>query len=403
MFTKENFLDAARVVKDVTIPTDLIYSEFFSKLTGGEIYLKPENLQRTGAYKVRGSYYKISKMSEEDRAKGLVTASAGNHAQGVAYAAKKFGCRAVIVMPVGTPLIKIKRTRALGAEVVLHGDVYDDAYAHAVKLAEEEGLTMVHPFDDYDVATGQGSIAVEILNEQPDTDVILAPIGGGGLSTGVSVCAHLLKHDIEVIGVEPRKAASMTAALEAGHPVELATANTIADGTAVKKVGENVFPYARDNIDRVICVDDEDLVGSFIDMVENHKLVVENSGLLTVASLKQLDLKGKKAVCILSGGNMDVTTMGSMIQNGLIQRGRVFTVSIRVPDKPGQIASMTAIAAEHKANILRIDHNRWVSPNRALAVEVVVTFESFDVDHKREIIKALNEAGFRCNEIGARL
>ncbi|MCI5747513.1 threonine ammonia-lyase [Eubacterium pyruvativorans] len=403
MFTKENFLDAARVVKDVTIPTDLIYSEFFSKLTGGEIYLKPENLQRTGAYKVRGSYYKISKMSEEDRAKGLVTASAGNHAQGVAYAAKKFGCRAVIVMPVGTPLIKIKRTRALGAEVVLHGDVYDDAYAHAVKLAEEEGLTMVHPFDDYDVATGQGSIAVEILNEQPDTDVILAPIGGGGLSTGVSVCAHLLKHDIEVIGVEPRKAASMTAALEAGHPVELATANTIADGTAVKKVGENVFPYARDNIDKVICVDDEDLVGSFIDMVENHKLVVENSGLLTVASLKQLDLKGKKAVCILSGGNMDVTTMGSMIQNGLIQRGRVFTVSIRVPDKPGQIASMTAIAAEHKANILRIDHNRWVSPNRALAVEVVVTFESFDVDHKREIIKALNEAGFRCNEIGARL
>jgi len=403
VFTKENFLDAARVVKDVTIPTDLIYSEFFSKLTGGEIYLKPENLQRTGAYKVRGSYYKISKMSEEDRAKGLVTASAGNHAQGVAYAAKKFGCRAVIVMPVGTPLIKIKRTRALGAEVVLHGDVYDDAYAHAVKLAEEEGLTMVHPFDDYDVATGQGSIAVEILNEQPDTDVILAPIGGGGLSTGVSVCAHLLKHDIEVIGVEPRKAASMTAALEAGHPVELATANTIADGTAVKKVGENVFPYARDNIDRVICVDDEDLVGSFIDMVENHKLVVENSGLLTVASLKQLDLKGKKAVCILSGGNMDVTTMGSMIQNGLIQRGRVFTVSIRVPDKPGQIASMTAIAAEHKANILRIDHNRWVSPNRALAVEVVVTFESFDVDHKREIIKALNEAGFRCNEIGARL
>ena len=403
MFTKENFLDAARVVKDVTIPTDLIYSEFFSKLTGGEIYLKPENLQRTGAYKVRGSYYKISKMSEEDRAKGLVTASAGNHAQGVAYAAKKFGCRAVIVMPVGTPLIKIKRTRALGAEVVLHGDVYDDAYAHAVKLAEEEGLTMVHPFDDYDVATGQGSIAVEILNEQPDTDVILAPTGGGGLSTGVSVCAHLLKHDIEVIGVEPRKAASMTAALEAGHPVELATANTIADGTAVKKVGENVFPYARDNIDRVICVDDEDLVGSFIDMVENHKLVVENSGLLTVASLKQLDLKGKKAVCILSGGNMDVTTMGSMIQNGLIQRGRVFTVSIRVPDKPGQIASMTAIAAEHKANILRIDHNRWVSPNRALAVEVVVTFESFDVDHKREIIKALNEAGFRCNEIGARL
>lgn len=403
MLTLEQFKEARNVLQGVLRPTPLIHSPYLSKSCGNNVYLKPENMQVTGAYKIRGAYYKISTLTDEEKARGLVTASAGNHAQGVAYAAKKFGCRAVIVMPVGTPLIKIKRTRALGAEVVLHGDVYDDAYAHAVKLAEEEGLTMVHPFDDYDVATGQGSIAVEILNEQPDTDVILAPIGGGGLSTGVSVCAHLLKHDIEVIGVEPRKAASMTAALEAGHPVELATANTIADGTAVKKVGENVFPYARDNIDKVICVDDEDLVGSFIDMVENHKLVVENSGLLTVASLKQLDLKGKKAVCILSGGNMDVTTMGSMIQNGLIQRGRVFTVSIRVPDKPGQIASMTAIAAEHKANILRIDHNRWVSPNRALAVEVVVTFESFDVDHKREIIKALNEAGFRCNEIGARL
>lgn len=403
MYTKENFLEAAKVVKDVTLPTNLIHSEFYSRMTGADVYLKPENLQRTGAYKVRGSYYKISKMSEEDRAKGLVTASAGNHAQGVAYAAQKFGCRAVIVMPVGTPLIKVKRTKAYGAEVVLYGDVYDDAYAYAQKLVEEQGLTMVHPFDDFDVSTGQGSIAVEILDELPDTDMILAPIGGGGLSTGVAVCAKMLKPEIEVIGVEPRKAASMTAALEAGHPVELASAATIADGTAVKKVGENVFPYARDNIDRVLCVDDEDLVGSFIDMVENHKLVVENSGLLSVSALKQMDLKGKKVVCILSGGNMDVTTMGSMIQNGLIQRGRVFTVSVRVPDKPGQLAKMTEIAAAHKANIIRIDHNRWVSTNRAQAVEVGVTFESFDAEHKKEIMDALTAGGFSLNEIGARL
>lgn len=403
MYTKENFLEAAKVVKDVTLPTNLIHSEFYSRMTGADVYLKPENLQRTGAYKVRGSYYKISKMSEEDRAKGLVTASAGNHAQGVAYAAQKFGCRAVIVMPVGTPLIKVKRTKAYGAEVVLYGDVYDDAYAYAQKLVEEQGLTMVHPFDDFDVSTGQGSIAVEILDEMPDTDMILAPIGGGGLSTGVAVYAKMLKPEIEVIGVEPRKAASMTAALEAGHPVELASAATIADGTAVKKVGENVFPYARDNIDRVLCVDDEDLVGSFIDMVENHKLVVENSGLLSVSALKQMDLKGKKVVCILSGGNMDVTTMGSMIQNGLIQRGRVFTVSVRVPDKPGQLAKMTEIAAAHKANIIRIDHNRWVSTNRAQAVEVGVTFESFDAEHKKEIMDALTAGGFSLNEIGARL
>ncbi len=403
MYTKEKFLEAAKIVKDVTLPTNLIHSEFFSEQTGAEVYLKPENLQRTGAYKVRGAYYKISQMSEEDRAKGLVTASAGNHAQGVAYAAKKFGCRAVICMPTGTPLIKVKRTKALGAEVVLHGDVYDDAYAMAQKLAAEQGLTMVHPFDDFDVSTGQGSIAVEILDELPDADIILASIGGGGLSTGVAVCAKMLKPEIQIIGVEPRKAASMTAALEAGHPVELASAQTIADGTAVKKVGENVFPYARDNIDSVLCVDDEDLVGSFIDMVENHKLIVENSGLLSVSALKQLNLKGKKVVCILSGGNMDVTTMGSMIQNGLIMRDRIFTLSIRVPDKPGQVAKLTTVAADHKANVLRIDHNRWVSPNRAQAVEVTITFESFDADHKKEIINALINAGFTPNEIGVRL
>lgn len=403
MFTKENFLEAAKVVKDVTLPTNLVHSSFYSEMTGGEIYLKPENLQRTGAYKVRGSYYKISTMSDEDRQKGLVTASAGNHAQGVAYAAKHFGCRAVIVMPVGTPLIKVKRTKALGAEVVLYGEVYDDAYGYAKKLSEEEGLTMVHPFDDFDVSTGQGSIAVEILDELPDVDIILAPIGGGGLSTGVAVCAKMLKPDVTVIGVEPRNAASMTAALEAGRPVELASAITIADGTAVKKVGTNVFPFARDNLDRVLCVEDEDLVGSFIDMVENHKMVCENSGLLSVAALKQLDLRGKKVACILSGGNMDVTTMGSMIQSGLIQRGRVFTVAIHLPDKPGQITKVTGIAAEHKANILRIDHNRWINVNRAQGVEVVVTFESFDEEHKKEIIQALTEAGYPLNEIGARL
>ena len=277
-------------------------------------------MQYTGAYKVRGSYYKISTLSEEERERGLITASAGNHAQGVAYAASKFGCKATIVMPTVTPLIKVNRTKSYGAEVILHGDVYDDACAYALKLAEEKGYTFVHPFDDLDVACGQGSIAMEIVQELPTVDYILVPIGGGGLVTGISTLAKMLNPKIKVIGVEPKSAASMTAALKAGEPVTLESANTIADGTAVKRVGETIFPYVQENIDDVLLVEDDELIGVFLDLVENHKMVVENSGLLTVAALKQLDLKGKKAVSVLSGGNMDVITMSSVVQHGLIQR-----------------------------------------------------------------------------------
>ena len=315
MLTLEKFEEASEIVKRVTRPTKLIYSEYLSSQTGGKVYLKPENMQYTGAYKLRGAYYKISTLSEEDRAKGLITASAGNHAQGVAYAAKAFGCKATIVMPTVTPLIKVNRTKSYGAEVVLHGDVYDDACAKAYELAEEYGYTFVHPFDDLDVATGQGTIAMEIVQELPTVDYILAPIGGGGLITGVSTLAKMLNPKIKVIGVEPAEAASMTAAIEAGHTVTLPSANTIADGTAVKKVGEQNLPYVMENVDQIVTVEDDELVGAFLDMVENHKMVVENSGLLSVAALKQLDLKGKKVVSILSGGNMDVITMSSVVQH----------------------------------------------------------------------------------------
>ena len=299
--TLEKFEQASEIVKKVTLPTKLVYSEYLSQQTGGRIYLKPENMQYTGAYKVRGSYYKISTLSEEERERGLITASAGNHAQGVAYAASKFGCKATIVMPTVTPLIKVNRTKSYGAEVILHGDVYDDACAYALKLAEEKGYTFVHPFDDLDVACGQGSIAMEIVQELPTVDYILVPIGGGGLVTGISTLAKMLNPKIKVIGVEPKSAASMTAALKAGEPVTLESANTIADGTAVKRVGETIFPYVQENIDDVLLVEDDELIGVFLDLVENHKMVVENSGLLTVAALKQLDLKGKKAVSVLSG------------------------------------------------------------------------------------------------------
>lgn len=401
--TLESFEQASEIVKKVTLPTKLVYSEYLSKETGGKIYLKPENMQYTGAYKVRGSYYKISSMSEEERERGLITASAGNHAQGVAYAAQQFGCKATIVMPTVTPLIKVNRTKSYGAEVILHGDVYDDACAYALKLAEEKGYTFVHPFDDLEVATGQGSIAMEIVQELPTVDYILAPIGGGGLITGVSTLAKMLNPKIKVIGVEPKAAASMTAAFNAGEPVTLDSADTIADGTAVKRVGENIFPYAKENIDEILLVEDDELIGAFLDMVENHKMVVENSGLLTVAALKQMNLKGKKAVAILSGGNMDVITMSSIVQHGLIQRDRIFSVSVLLPDKAGELVRVAKTIADAKGNVIKLEHNQFVSTNRNAAVELRITMEAFGTEHKNEILQALEDEGLRPREISAKL
>ena len=401
--TLESFEQASEIVKKVTLPTKLVYSEYLSKETGGKIYLKPENMQYTGAYKVRGSYYKISRMSEEERERGLITASAGTHAQGVAYAAQQFGCKATIVMPTVTPLIKVNRTKSYGAEVILHGDVYDDACAYALKLAEEKGYTFVHPFDDLEVATGQGSIAMEIVQELPTVDYILAPIGGGGLITGVSTLAKMLNPKIKVIGVEPKAAASMTAAFNAGEPVTLDSADTIADGTAVKRVGENIFPYAKENIDEILLVEDDELIGAFLDMVENHKMVVENSGLLTVAALKQMNLKGKKAVAILSGGNMDVITMSSIVQHGLIQRDRIFSVSVLLPDKAGELVRVAKTIADAKGNVIKLEHNQFVSTNRNAAVELRITMEAFGTEHKNEILQALEDEGLRPREISAKL
>ena len=401
--TLESFEQASEIVKKVTLPTKLVYSEYLSKETGGKIYLKPENMQYTGAYKVRGSYYKISRMSEEERERGLITASAGNHAQGDAYAAQQFGCKATIVMPTVTPLIKVNRTKSYGAEVILHGDVYDDACAYALKLAEEKGYTFVHPFDDLEVATGQGSIAMEIVQELPTVDYILAPIGGGGLITGVSTLAKMLNPKIKVIGVEPKAAASMTAAFNAGEPVTLDSADTIADGTAVKRVGENIFPYAKENIDEILLVEDDELIGAFLDMVENHKMVVENSGLLTVAALKQMNLKGKKAVAILSGGNMDVITMSSIVQHGLIQRDRIFSVSVLLPDKAGELVRVAKTIADAKGNVIKLEHNQFVSTNRNAAVELRITMEAFGTEHKNEILQALEDEGLRPREISAKL
>ena len=392
--TLEKFEEAAEIVKKVTLETKLVYSEYFSNLTGNKVYFKPENLQYTGAYKVRGAYYKISTLSDEERAKGLITASAGNHAQGVAYAAKLYGVRAVVVMPVTTPLMKVNRTKSYGAEVVLYGNVYDEACDYALKLAKEQGLTFVHPFDDYDVATGQGSIAMEIIKELPTVDYILVPIGGGGLATGVSTLAKLLNPKIKVIGVEPAGANCMQESIKAGKVVTLPSANTIADGTAVKTPGSKIFPYVKKNIDDIITIQDEELIVAFLDVVENHKMIVENSGLLTVAALKHLDVKGKKVVSILSGGNMDIITMSSVVQHGLIARGRVFTVSVLLPDKPGELARVAGVIAEQNGNVIKLEHNQFVSINRNAAVELKITMEAFGEEHKLQIIEGLKAAGY---------
>ena len=403
MLTLEKFEEASEIVKKVTQDTKLVYSDYFSAQTGNKVYLKPENMQKTGAYKLRGAYYKISTLSPEERAKGLITASAGNHAQGVAYAAKAFGVKAVIVMPTTTPLIKVERTKSYGAEVVLYGNVYDEACEHAYKLAEENGYTFIHPFDDPAVATGQGTIAMEIIKELPLVDYILVPIGGGGLATGVSTLVKLLNPNIKVIGVEPAGANCMQESVRRGEVTTLDSVNTIADGTAVKTPGEKIFPYIQKNVDEIINVSDDELVVAFLDMVENHKMIVENSGLLTVAALKHLQFKDKKVVSILSGGNMDVITMSSVVQLGLIARNRIFTVSVLLPDKPGELVRVASVIADKKGNVIKLDHNQFVSTNRSAAVELKITIEAFGTEHKNEIIEALEEEGYRPRQITANL
>ena len=399
MLTLKEFKEARGVLSGVIRNTSLVYSPAFSKATGNQIYIKPENMQVTGAYKIRGAYYKISTLSDEEKARGLVTASAGNHAQGVAYAAQAAGVSATIVMPTTTPLVKVNNTKDYGAKVVLHGETFDDAAELAAKLSEEEGLTYVHPFNDPAIATGQGTISYEIFQDLPDVDVILVPIGGGGLATGVSTLAKLLNPNVTVIGVEPTGAASMKASLEAGHVVTLDKVETIADGVAVKTPGDQIFPYIQQNIDDIITIDDNELVDAFLDMMEKHKMIVENAGLLPMAALSHLDCKGKNVVPVLSGGNMDVITVASLVQHGLINRGRVFTFSVQLPDRPGELLRVAQIVAQANGNIIKLEHNQFVNINRQNGVELKVTLEAFGHDHKDRILEALSQAGYQAHEV----
>ena len=399
MLTLEQFKNARSTLQGVLRPTPLIYSPYLSKTCGNYVYLKPENMQVTGAYKLRGAYFKISTLTDEEKARGLVTASAGNHAQGVAYAAQAAGVAATIVMPTTTPLVKVNNTKDYGAQVILHGEVFDDAAELAARMAEEQGLTYVHPFNDLTLATGQGTIAYEIFQDLPDVDVILVPIGGGGLAAGVATLAKLLNPQVEVVGVEPTGAASMKASLEAGHIVTLPSATTIADGVAVKTPGDKVFPYIQQNVDRILTIDDGELVEAFLDVMERHKMVVENAGLLTVAALRHLDCKEKNVVSVLSGGNMDVITMASLVQHGLICRGRIFTFAVQLPDRPGELMRVAGVLSQNNGNIIKLEHNQFVNINRQSGVELRVTLEAFGHDHKAQILDALLQAGYQVSEV----
>ena len=389
-----DFMEARERLNTVVTKTKLIYSNIFSNETGNDVYIKPENLQRTGAFKIRGAYNKIAKLTEEEKKRGVIAASAGNHAQGVALAAQKLGIKAVIVMPKHTPLIKVEATKRYGADVILTGEVYDEAYEYARKLQEKEGYTFVHPFNDEDVIEGQGTIALEVLEELPDADIILVPIGGGGLISGIASAAKLKNPLIKIIGVEPEGAASALEARKSHHVVELDEANTIADGTAVKKIGEITFDYIEKYVDDIVTVSDYELMAAFLVLVEKHKIVAENSGILAVAGLKKLNVKGKKIISIISGGNIDVLTISSMINKGLVARGRIFTFAVDLPDKPGQLVAVSQILSKQNANVIRLEHNQFKNLDRFHEVELQVTVETNGEEHINKITEEFKKKGY---------
>lgn len=394
-------MEARERLGTVLVKTKLIYSSVFSEETGNEVYLKPENLQTTGSFKLRGAYNKIAKLTEEEKKRGVIASSAGNHAQGVALAAQRLGIRAVIVMPKYTPLIKVEATKKYGAEVILHGEIYDEAYKHAKELQAEFGYTFVHPFDDEDVLEGQGTIALEVLEEQPDADIILVPLGGGGLISGVAAAAKLKNPNIKIIGIEPEGAASALESIRAGEVKELGEVNTIAEGAAVKKIGATNFEYITRYVDQIITVSDYELMEAFLLLVEKHKIVAENAGILSVAGLKKLGVQNKKIISILSGGNIDVLTISSMINKGLIVRGRIFKFSIDLPDKPGQLLLVSEILTNLNANVIRLDHNQFKNLSRFHDVELQVTVETNGEEHIQKIIERFAKEGYNIRRLNS--
>ena len=399
----QNFITAREKLSKVLLKTSLIHSPIFSKESGNEVFIKPENLQKTGSFKIRGAYNKITNLSDEEKKKGVIASSAGNHAQGVAYGAKESGIKAVIVMPKSTPLIKVESTKQYGAEVILYGDVYDDAFKKAKELEEKKGYVFVHPFDDKDVIYGQGTITLEILEELPETDIILVPIGGGGLISGIACAAKILKPEIKIIGVEPDGAASAYEAIKEDKVIELKEANTIADGTAVKKIGNTTFEYIKKYVDEIITVSDYELMEAFLLLVEKHKIIAENSGILSLAALKKLKEKNKKVVSVVSGGNIDVLMISSMINKGLIRRDRIFNFTVNIPDKPGELAKVVDLIAEQGANVVKLEHNQFKNLSRFKDIELQIIVETNGSEHIQKLIQAFEEKGYEIVRVKSKI
>lgn len=399
----EKYLKEIKIAQERLAPvikkTPLIFSELYSDKSGNNVYIKPENLQKTGSFKIRGAYNKIASLTPEQKSKGLVTASAGNHAQGVAYSAKLLGAEATIVMPVQTPFIKVESTKSYGAEVVLHGNSFDDAYEKATEITLEKDGTFIHPFDDLEVIYGQGTIALEIIEELHNVDAILVPIGGGGLISGIALGAKAINPGIRIIGVEAEGAATLTHSLKNRGVTALESVNTIAEGTAVKKAGIKTYNFVKEYVDDIILISEEELMNSFLTMLEKHKLVCEHSGVLSLAATEKLNFYNKNIVSVISGGNTDVVTISSMINNGLVSSGRLFGFSVELPDRPGELVRIAQILSSLNSNVIKLEHNQFKAFNRINNVVLEVTIETYGFDHIQSIRKELKNEGYSIKQI----
>jgi threonine dehydratase len=398
----QDFVDfnaARETLRPIIRETPLIYSDVFSEESGNRVYIKPENLQVTGAFKIRGAYNKISKLTPEERERGVIASSAGNHAQGVAMASARLGVNATIVMPKTTPIIKVEATRNYGANVVLAGDCYDEAYDEAMRLQKIENSVFIHPFDDLDVMEGQGTIGLEILEELADVDVVLVPVGGGGLISGIALAMKAIKPSIKIVGVEPEGAMAMKASVKMDEIVCLSHVDTIADGVAVKRPGELAFDIIREYVDEIVTVSDREIMEAFLLVLEKHKLIAENSGALSLAGLKKLHMFNKNVVCVVSGGNIDVVTISTLINKGLVSRGRLFCFSVELPDKPGELVRISTVLARLNANVIGLEHNQFKNTDRFMNVELEVTCETSGHAHIEEIRNELERIGYKARKV----
>ena len=387
---RARFVEAARQIRPAILDTRLIYSEYYSEHVQNQVYFKPENLQYTGSFKIRGAYYRFCSLSDSEKKQGLVTASSGNYGLAIAYAARHAGVPVTVVMPERASLLQVKRIRGYGAEVLFQGQSVEEASFYAERLAKEQGKLWLSPAGDFTEAVGAGTIALEILQERPDADYILVPIGRGVLCAGVAAAVKQINPQVQVIGVEPAGANCVEQSLRQGRAVTLSQVNTIADAAAVRTPVEGLLPYIKRYVDGILLVDDTELVAAFSDVMENHKMAVENAGLLTVAALRRLKrVRGKRIVSVLSGGNMDMVTMASVIQGGLILRDRIFTVSVLLADQPGALANVAHVIGKEQGSIIKLDHNQFINMNRSESVELRITLEAFGTDHKNQIVQAL--------------